>query len=228
MPEQAEHQEPEQQESTQPEQLSELRDERLDPPIVSSDIVYEGKVWNVRKDVFDYDGSEITREYIDHTGAVAVMAMDEEGRVLLIQQYRHPIRHRDWELPAGLLDMAGEDPVDAAKRELAEEVDLVADEWHLLLDFMTSVGGNNEAVRIYLARGVHDAPEAFEREEEERDIEKRWVDLDDVVAGVLDRRLQNSILAVAALAAQVGRERNWSTLNAPDEPWTRHPRYTRP
>lgn len=201
----------------------ELADEPLDPPILSSEVVYHGKVWDIRKDEFEYNGSTITREYVDHTGAVAVLALDDDDRVLLIQQYRHPIRHRDWELPAGLLDIEGEDPLVAAQRELAEEADLVAAEWHVLTDFMTSVGGSDEALRVYLARGVTDAPEAFAREEEEVDIVKRWVPLDEVVDGVLGRRLQNSILAISVLAASVGRSRGWSTLTDANATWTRHP-----
>lgn len=205
--------------------MPELRDEPVEPTIVSSDVVYHGKVWDIRKDVFDYDGAQITREYVDHTGAVAVLALDDAGRVLLIQQYRHAIRHRDWELPAGLLDIAGEDPLVGAQRELAEEADLVATEWHLLIDFLTTVGGSNEALRVYLARGVSEAPEAFDRYDEEKDIVKRWVDLDEVVDAVLDGRLQNSILAISVLAASVGRSRDWATLSPADTPWTRHPRF---
>ena len=101
-----------------------LRDEPADPTVTSSETVFEGAVWNVVRDVVDYNGSPMTREYVAHTGAVAVLAVDEHDRVLVIKQYRHPIRTRDWELPAGLLDAEGESKLDAAKRELAEEADL--------------------------------------------------------------------------------------------------------
>jgi hypothetical protein len=103
-----------------------FEDEPSNPLIVSSDLALKGAVWDIRREVFDYDGSEIVREFVDHTGAVAVLARDADGNVLVIQQYRHPIRMRDWELPAGLLDMADEAPLAAAKRELEEEADLVA------------------------------------------------------------------------------------------------------
>jgi ADP-ribose pyrophosphatase len=165
----------------------------------------------------------VTREYVDHTGAVAVLAMDERDRVLLIKQYRHPVRLRDWELPAGLLDVVGEDPLLAAQRELAEEVDLVAEHWSLLSEFMTSPGGSNEVIRVYLARGVSAAPDVFTRTEEEAGIEQRWVPLDEVVDAVLARTAQNSILSIAALAAQAARSRGWQTLGDANEPWTRHP-----
>jgi ADP-ribose pyrophosphatase len=120
---------------------------------------------------------------------------------LLIQQYRHPIRTRDWEIPAGLLDVAKEPPLDAAKRELEEEVDLVAEEWTELVDFYSSPGGSNENIRVYLATGLSASPEPYARVDEEANIVKRWVALDDIVAAVLDGRLKNSILAIAVLAA---------------------------
>jgi 8-oxo-dGTP pyrophosphatase MutT (NUDIX family) len=183
----------------------ELHDEAEDPLIVSSDLVFKGAVWDIRREVFDYDGSEIRREFVDHTGAVAVLAMDAKGQVLLIQQYRHPIRMRDWELPAGLLDIPGEDPMAAAKRELEEEVDLVAADWSPLVEMYTSPGGSNELIRVYLARDVAENSEKFDRVEEEANILKRWIPLEDVVAAVLDGRLKNSILSIAVLAAHARR-----------------------
>lgn len=178
-----------------------LADEPSNPTIVRSDRVYEGKVWDIQSETFDYDGDEITREFVKHTGAVAVLAVDDQGRVLLIQQYRHPIRMREWEIPAGLLDIAGEPPLDAAKRELAEEADLVATDWSELATFHSSPGGSNELIRVYLAAGLSAAAETFARSEEEADIVPRWVALEDAVAAVLAGRLQNSILTIAVLAA---------------------------
>ena len=203
--------------------MPELQDDPVTPEMVRSDVVFDGRVWDIRRDTFLLEGDKITREYLDHTGAVAVLALDERERVLLIKQYRHPVRMRDWELPAGLLDIHGEAPLVAAQRELAEEADLVAETWNLLAEFMTSPGGSNEVLRVYLARGVSAAPEAFARTEEEAGIELRWVPLDDVVDGVLSRDLQNSILAIAALSAAAGRARAWSTLGDPNAPWPRHP-----
>jgi 8-oxo-dGTP pyrophosphatase MutT (NUDIX family) len=200
-----------------------LHDELVDLPLLSSDVVFEGKIWNIRRDRFAYAGNEIVREYVDHTGAVAVLALDDEGRVCLIKQYRHPVATREWELPAGLLDFEGESALDAAKRELAEEVDLVASDWTVLSDFHTSPGGNNEALRIYLARGVTAAPEEFARTDEESEIEKRWVALDEVVDAVLERRVQNSILAIGVLAAHTSRARGWSSLADAESPWPQHP-----
>ncbi len=208
-------------------EVTELRDDRFEPQILQSEIVYDGRIWNVRSDRFELDApdgkrSQITRDYVDHTGAVAVLAMDDQGRVLLIKQYRHPVRLRDWELPAGLLDFDGESPLAAAKRELAEEVDLVASDWHLLSEFMSSPGGSNEMLRIYLVRGLSPTAAVFEREEEEAGIELRWVSLEDAVAGVLVRDLQNSILAIAVLSALALRDRDWVGLGEADARWPRH------
>jgi len=203
--------------------MSELRDDLVDLPITASDVVFEGKVWNIRREDFTLDGNTITRDFLDHTGAVAVLALDERGRVLLIKQYRHAVRTRDWELPAGLLDITGEAPLLGAQRELAEEVDLVAESWDLLCEYMTSPGGSNEVIRVYLARGVSAAPEVFERTEEEAGIEVRWVPLDQVVDAVLARDLQNSILAIAVLSAQALQSRGWQGLGDPNAPWPRHP-----
>ena len=200
-----------------------LSDQLVDLPVASSEIVFDGAIWNVRRDRLAYAAGEITREYIDHPGAVAVLVLDDQDRVCLIRQYRHPIRTREWELPAGLLDFAGESALAAAQRELAEEVDLVADDWALLSDFHTSPGGSNESLRVYLARGVSDAHEVFDRTDEESEIEKRWVALDEVVDAVLGRRVQNSILAIAVLAAHASRARGWSSLGDAESAWTRHP-----
>ena len=169
--------------------------------LVWSRRVYEGRVWDIRRDRFRFGDHELERDYVDHTGAVAVLARDEHDRVLLINQYRHPIRSRDWELPAGLLDVEGEEPLAAAQRELAEEADLVASEWRELMVFATSPGGSDEVIRVYEARGLSAAPEVFARSEEEAELLLRWVPLAEAVEAALAGRLRNSILLVAVLAA---------------------------
>jgi len=181
-----------------------LADEVVEPRVVSSEAVFEGRVWDVRRDEFEYGDDRIVREYVDHPGAVAVLAIDDEERVLLIQQYRHPIRSRDWELPAGLLDIEGEDPLAAAQRELQEEVDLAAAEWTRLAEFHTSPGGSDELIRVYEARHLTET-DAFARTDEEADIVTRWVDLEEVVGAVLEGRLKNSILTIAVLTAHARR-----------------------
>src|SRR5690606_35402520 len=113
-----------------------------DVRVLSDELIVQGAVWDVRRGRFPFDGAELTREYVDHPGAVAILPVDHEGRVLLIRQYRHAIAHRDWEIPAGLMDQPGEPAVDAARRELAEEADLEADRWDVLLDTWSSPGGS--------------------------------------------------------------------------------------
>ncbi|MFJ4996520.1 NUDIX domain-containing protein [Microbacterium sp. NPDC088619] len=182
-------------------EFDDLRDEPFEPEVLRSDLVYEGAVWNVRDDRVRYGDGEIRRQYVAHTGAVAILALDDEGRVLLIQQYRHPIRHRDWELPAGLLDVAGEEPLEAARRELAEEADLVAAHWEPLVSTWTTPGGNDELIHVFLATGVSAAQNAHAREDEEADIRVEWIPLDAAVAAVLDGRMRNGILGIGVLAA---------------------------
>ncbi|GAB3412120.1 NUDIX hydrolase [Schumannella luteola] len=172
--------------------------------ILSSETVFDGHIWDVKRERFAFGDGELTREFVAHTGAVAVLALDEQDGVLLINQYRHPIRTRDWELPAGLLDIEGEDPQTAAARELAEETDLAAAEWEPLATFHTTPGGSDELLRVYLARGLSSV-EAFDRGEEEAQIVRRWVALDEVVAAVLAGRLSNSILQIAVLTAHARR-----------------------
>jgi ADP-ribose pyrophosphatase len=189
--------------------LAELADDPIEPTVTRSEKVFSGHVWDVVSEDFTYNGASITREFVDHPGAVIVFAVDDEERVLLIKQYRHPIRERDWELPAGLLDVAGEDPADAARRELAEEADLEAETLEPLVQYHSTSGGSNELIRIYLARGLSETS-AFDRTDEEADIEKRWAALDDVIAAALAGRLRNSGLLMGALAAHASRAR-WSS-----------------
>ncbi|MBD3943869.1 NUDIX hydrolase [Microbacterium sp. NEAU-LLC] len=178
-----------------------LADEPIEVTVLDSDLVYEGRVWDVRSDTVSYGDGQIVRQYVDHPGAAAVVALDDDGRVLLIQQYRHPIRSRDWEVPAGLLDVDGETPLQSAQRELAEEADLAAASWEPLVSVYTTPGGNDEIVHLFLARGLSPASETHERADEEADIRIEWMPLADVVAAVFAGRMRNGILATGVLAA---------------------------
>lgn len=178
-----------------------LRDEPFEADVTASELVYAGRVWDVRSDTVRYGDGEIVRQYVDHPGAAAVVAVDDEERVLLIQQYRHPIRHRDWEIPAGLLDVAGEPPIETARRELAEEADLVAASIEPLVSVFTTPGGNDEVVHVFLARQLTSASATFARTDEEADIRLEWVALADVVDAILAGRMRNGILVAGALAA---------------------------
>ncbi len=194
--------------------------DQFDPArVLNSAVVFDGAVWDVRRDRFAFGDDALVREYVEHPGAVAILALDDDENVVLIKQYRHPVQVLGWEIPAGLLDVTGEDPLVAAQRELAEEVDLTAADWKVLAEFFTTPGSSNEAIRIYLARGLRATDEAFARTGEEAGMETRRVPLDEVVDAVLARRVQNPSLVVGVLAAQVARSRGWQGLGTADEPW---------
>ncbi|WP_062134288.1 NUDIX domain-containing protein [Demequina aestuarii] len=201
-----------------------LADLRAERPVLATHERFEGKVWNVASDEVDLgDAGEVTRDYLRHTGAVVIIAMDEADRVYLVRQYRHPVSAECWEPPAGLLDLAGEAPVDAARRELHEEADLTASVWHTLVDYYPSGGSSSEAVRVFLARGIGEVPadERHERTDEEQDMLGAWVALDDAVDAVMDGRIHASSAVAGFLAADHARRSGYATLRAPDAPWMR-------
>ncbi|NXY95533.1 NUDIX hydrolase [Streptomyces sp. BR123] len=172
------------------------------------------------------DGSVATRDYQAHPGSVCVLALDGEGRVLVLKQYRHPVRWKLWELPAGLLDVPGENPLHAAQRELYEEAHVTAGEWRVLVDFFSSPGGSDEAVRVFLARDLAEAEgERFAVSEEEADMELSRVPLADLVRGVLAGELGNPGLVngVLALQAALASEGGLDSLRAAQAPWPARP-----
>ncbi|MGB7819300.1 MAG: NUDIX hydrolase [Ornithinibacter sp.] len=207
-----------------PEPLEDLHGTR---PVLDSEVAFRGRVWDVRSERVDLgDAGVVTRDFVAHTGAVAVVALDERDRVVLVQQYRHPVRATEWELPAGLLDIADEPPHDTAARELAEETDLRAEQWHVILDHNTSPGGSSEVLRIYLARGLSAVPddERHVRDGEELGMPVRRVPLDELVKAALAGRVHNATLIIGALAASSLRARGWEGLRRADAPWpTRSP-----
>ncbi len=195
--------------------------------LLSTEKVYEGRIWDVVSDSFQLSetGEALTRDYIDHPGAVAVLPMNNAGEVLLIRQYRHPVGMDLWEIPAGLLDVEGEDFVVGAARELAEEADLAAARWNVLADFFNSPGSSSEAIRIYLARDLTEVPhhDRHERTDEEAEIEFHWIALDEAVAAVLGGRLHNPSAVVGILAAAAARADGFAGLRPADAPWPAHP-----
>jgi 8-oxo-dGDP phosphatase len=199
-----------------------LRD-RLDPrPVLSRVRSFEGRVWDVVTEEVDLgEGGVVHRDFVDHTGAVAILALDDQDRVVLVQQYRHPVGTFEWELPAGLLDVDGEPAHLTAARELLEEADLTAAEWHLLLDHNASPGGSSESLRVFLARDLHDVPDddRHQRDAEELGMPVRRVPLDEVVEAALAGDVHNGTLMIAVLAATRLRDRGWAGLRSVDEPW---------
>ncbi|MFP5021537.1 NUDIX domain-containing protein [Pseudonocardia phyllosphaerae] len=174
-----------------------------DFPVRSATDVYSGRVMALRSDRVVMPGGRVaTREILEHPGAVAVVALDEHRRVRMLHQYRHAVRRRLWELPAGLLDVAGEDPVVTADRELTEESGLSASTWSLLLDVVPSPGFSDESVRVFLARDLVEKPRPDLGDDEEADIELRWIDLDDAVGMVLSGEIVNAVSAAGLLAAR--------------------------
>lgn len=191
------------------------RDVEAHRPVTGHEVLHHGKVFDLVADRVDLGGqAPVLREYLAHPGAVGVIALDDEDRVLLLSQYRHPVGRELWEPPAGLRDVAGEPDVDAARRELAEEADLVAGSWWRLVDFYVSPGSSGEHITVFLARDLSPVPlaERFARHDEEADMVPVWVPLDDAVAGVLDGSLHCPTTVVGVLAAAAARARGWSTL----------------
>ncbi|MGW7439367.1 NUDIX domain-containing protein [Streptomyces sp. NPDC054849] len=194
--------------------------------VVASRTPFEGAKTSVRSDqVRMPDSAVVRRDYQVHPGSVCVLALDEQQRVLILKQFRHPVRHRLWELPAGLLDVVGENPLHAAQRELYEEAHVKAGDWRVLADFFSSPGGSDEAVRVFLARDLAEAEgKRFESSDEEADMEIARVPLDDLVRGVLAGELGNpglvtGVLAVSAALAGEGLD----TLRPALAPWPARP-----
>lgn len=203
-----------------------LKDTPQEWRVTATATPFTGKKTSVRTDeVVMPDGSTATRDYQVHPGSVAVLALDDEERVLVLRQYRHPVRHKLWEIPAGLLDIPGENPLRAAQRELYEEAHVKAEDWRVLTDVYTTPGGSDEAVRIFLARGVSEAEgERFEVSDEEADMEIARVPLADLVRGALAGDLHNNCLVVAALALRaVLAEDALDALRPAEAPWPARP-----
>lgn len=206
-----------------------LGDEPSPRRVLHSESVYDGRIWDVVQDTFELSAGAqpLVRDYIDHPGAVAILVLDAQDRVLLVRQYRHPVGMMLWEIPAGLLDVAGEDPRDAAARELAEEADLTAGRWDVLTEIFNSPGSSSEALRIYLAREPHDVPEheRFERTEEEAEMQWAWVPLEEAVQAVLGGRIHNPSAVAGVLAVAAARANGYADLRPADSAWTAHPRH---
>ncbi|AUG80365.1 ADP-ribose pyrophosphatase [Kitasatospora sp. MMS16-BH015] len=192
----------------------------------TSSVPFQGRVTGVRTDeVLMPDGSYARRDYQTHPGSVSVLALDGEGRVLLVRQYRHPVRQRLWELPAGLLDVPGENPLHAAQRELYEEAHCKAGAWKVLVDFYTSPGGTDEALRLFLATELEEAgEERYAAHGEELEIEIARVPLDELVALVLAGELHNPTLITGTLALHATLTgAGIDSLRAAESPWPARP-----
>lgn len=207
-------------------QISSIEDRHTPHTVTESTTAWSGRIVDMVEDhVVVVEGQEpVVRQYTRHPGAVAVVAMrGEEGaeEILLLRQYRHPVNASLWEIPAGLLDIPGEDSRVAAERELAEEADLKAARWDVLVDFFTSPGGSTEPLRVFLARDLETTETSFEREDEEATMEYAWVSLSDALDWVFAGRLHNPSTVIGILSAHAARGRGWEGLREPGAPWLR-------
>ncbi len=175
------------------------KDQSVELAVDVRDIVFEGNIWNVVSETFDYSGQTLVRDFIEHPGAVAVLAVNESNEILMIRQYRHPVKKYLWEIPAGLLDVAGESHLEAAKRELMEETFHEAQTWQLLQVFHASPGGNSEQIDIFLATDVKLATTDYQREGEEVDMEVRWIPFEEALKSVLASEIQSPTAVIAIL-----------------------------
>ncbi|MGW3899438.1 NUDIX domain-containing protein [Micromonospora profundi] len=190
----------------------------------SRDEHYRGRIFDVvTEEVTMPGGGTALRDIVRHVGAVAVVALDDAGQVVLIRQYRHPVGRHLWELPAGLMDVSGEELPAAALRELAEEADLTAARIDVLVDLHSSPGFTNELVRVYLARELDDVPanERHERRDEEADLQIVRMDLDEAVGMVLAGEITNASAVAGLLAAARARDTGFSALRRADTPLPR-------
>ncbi|MEV0619864.1 NUDIX hydrolase [Nonomuraea sp. NPDC050404] len=183
---------------------------------------FKGHVIEVVTDTVRMPRDEVAdRDYVVHPGSVAVLALDERNRVLMIRQYRHPTRQLMWELPAGIRDVAGEPLVTTAARELAEEAGYRADTWYTLVDLRSSPGMSDERIRVFLARGLTKIPDeenGFVQQHEEIDMPVEWVPLADAVEKALMGMIHNSPAVAGILAAYAASVEGFALLRPADAP----------
>ncbi|MYW69589.1 NUDIX domain-containing protein [Streptomyces sp. SID8379] len=206
--------------------MTTIKDTAEEWEVRATETPFVGNKTSVRTDdVVMPDGTVVRRDYQVHPGSVAVVALDDQGRVLLLKQYRHPVGMKLWEIPAGLLDIPGENPLHAAQRELYEEAHVKAEDWRVLTDVYTTPGGCSEAVRIFLARDLSEADgERFEVEDEEADMEFARVPLAELVRGVLAGELHNNCLVVGVLSLSAALASGGvEALRPAEAPWPARP-----
>jgi ADP-ribose pyrophosphatase len=191
------------------------------PPynVLSREERFKGHVFSIVTDTVAMpDGGSAERDFMIHVGAVGVVALDDAGQVVLVRQYRHPVGDYLWELPAGLIDVAGERLEDAAARELGEEADLRAADWRLLVDLHTTPGASNEVIRLFLARGLSDASSDYVRRGEEADMLVRRVHLDEAIDMIFRGEITNGPTVAGLLAAARLRDGGFPATRPIDAP----------
>jgi len=184
-----------------------IRDTDESWPVLSSrDIHRDDWVVAVREDTITRPegGEPFDRLVVEHPGAAMVLAIDDEHRVLVLSQYRHPVRERVYQLPAGVLDEPGESPLEVAKRELREEAEYAAASWTPLISYLVSPGFTDQRFHVFLARELsHVGRGDFELEHEEMDLVTEWVRFTDLLDDVTAGRVEDGGLVTAVLAYNV-------------------------
>jgi ADP-ribose pyrophosphatase len=186
-------------------------------PVASTREEFSSRLITVRTDKVQLpDQHYAERTVVSHIGAVAVFALDDQDRVLMIRQYRHPAGRELWEIPAGLRDVKGEALVDTARRELVEETGHAAREWHSLIDSYASPGISSERIRIFLARGLAPVESDYQREGEEKFLRTAWVPLAEAVQAALAGELHNGATVQAVLGGHIARATGFAGLRPAD------------
>jgi 8-oxo-dGDP phosphatase len=199
-----------------------IKDQPEHWPVVSSAELIRSRLITVRSDkVLTPDKDLAERDVVLHPGAVAVLALDDADRILMIRQYRHPVGRLLWEIPAGLRDVAGEAPWVTAPRELMEEAGYRARDWRVLADYYSSPGYSTERLRIFLARGLEPVPAAERRfvpRDEEAYLLLDWLPLDEAVRKVFAGELHNGPAVLAIMAGYAARSEGYDRLRPADAP----------
>ncbi len=168
-------------------------------------------------ETFHLGDHELTRDFLQHMGAVAVLAINDDEEVLTIHQYRHPVAANLLEIPAGLLDFPEESPLEAAKRELHEETGYTAKNWSVLCDFCTSPGSSSEAVRIFLARGLNfEGFDSSVLDAEETELAPQWIPISKLLEFIAQGQMSSPTAVLAVTAYKSLQEFD---LRPADAPW---------
>lgn len=171
--------------------------ENLEEFQLSSEEIFDGQVVHLFKDTVQLpNGKNATRETIRHIGAVAIVPMTDDGKVIVERQFRYPIAQVITEIPAGKLDSKTEDRLAAAKRELEEETGFVAEEWTELGDYYPAAAYCDERITMYLARGLH---KGIRNLDEDEFLNIRAVDLDELVEDIMQGKIIDGKTQVALL-----------------------------
>jgi 8-oxo-dGDP phosphatase len=199
-----------------------IKDQPEHWPVVSSDVLVRSRLVAVRSDKVRTPENHVAeRDVVLHPGAVAVLALDDADRILMIRQYRHPVGRLLWEIPAGLRDVPGEEPWVTASRELMEEAGYRARDWRVLVDYYSSPGYSTERLRIFLARDLAPVPAAerhFVPQDEEAHLLVDWLPLDEAVEAVFAGELHNGPAVVAIMAGYAARSGGFDRLRPADAP----------